>query len=192
MHEISTTKFNARIEALKKIAGNVLAECNDLEMAARPSERTEETESMPHTTRPKSNSQSIDKSEIVSRTETMLSTQQEKVFSEHFSARQEMKDQEAKGITAIAKRMTGDQDGKNSAVALRSKFAAERAQMLEKVRRMNMYKALQSKVEQSMKERDNVVRAELNAEKKAAFGARNRELQDELTAKSEAIRRKKE
>ena len=46
MHEISTTKFNARIEALKKITGNMLDDVESLEKDAKPSARTETSQSM--------------------------------------------------------------------------------------------------------------------------------------------------
>ena len=40
-----------------------------------------------------------------------------------------------------------------------------------------------------MKERDNIMKREILAEKQVAFKALNRELQDTINAKSDAIRR---
>lgn len=71
------------------------------------------------------------------------------MYHEHF--RQDLRSQEGQGITALAER-----EQEKGTVALRTKFAAERAQMIEKVKRINMYKALQSKVEQTIKERDQL------------------------------------
>lgn len=165
----------------------MLDDVDALEKDAKPTERTETETSgiiVPEV------SPLTDHSVTHTMSERMLSTQQEAVYSEHF--RQDLRNQEDQGITAIADKMATSRDKGKGTVALRTKFAAERAQMLEKVTRMNMYKALQSKVEKTIKERDDVKQQAVAAEKKAAFNARNRELQDDLTAKSEAIRRKKE
>lgn len=57
---------------------------------------------------------------------------------------------------------------------------------------MDMYKALQTKVEKSMKEREMIQKQEVAAERAVQFKRLNQELQQDLAARSEEIRRKRE
>ena len=61
-------------------------------------------------------------------------------------------------------------------MAMKSQFAAERVRLLEKVNKMNMYKALQSKMDANIREREQIKQNEITAEKKSAFIARTKEI----------------